>query len=50
MRIRKVGKVRDNLWYVGREESGAYILEGSEESMMISGGLSYLVSDILQQF
>lgn len=50
MRIRKVGKVRDNLWYIGREESGAYILEGSEESMMISGGLSYLVSDILQQF
>jgi glyoxylase-like metal-dependent hydrolase (beta-lactamase superfamily II) len=50
MRIRKAGKVRDRLWFLGREESGVYFLEGNDESMIINGGMSYIVSDLLRQF
>ena len=49
MRIRKPGKVFEGLWYLGREESGVYLLEGDRSTMIISGGMSYIVSDILQQ-
>jgi glyoxylase-like metal-dependent hydrolase (beta-lactamase superfamily II) len=50
MRIRKPGKVRDRVWFLGREESGIYILEGEDGSMLINGGMSYIVPDILRQF
>jgi len=50
MRIRKPGKIRDQLWLLGSEESCVYLLEGRDESMLVSGGLSYLVPDILKQF
>jgi len=50
MRIRKPGKVRDQLWFFGREESGIYLLEGEDGSMIISGGMSYIVPDLLHQF
>jgi glyoxylase-like metal-dependent hydrolase (beta-lactamase superfamily II) len=50
MRIRKPGKVREGIWFLGREESGVYLLEGNDSSMIVSGGMSYIVSDILQQF
>jgi glyoxylase-like metal-dependent hydrolase (beta-lactamase superfamily II) len=50
MRIRKPGKVREGIWCLGREESGVYLLEGDDSSMIVSGGMSYIVSDILQQF
>lgn len=50
MRIRKPGKVRERLWLLGREESGVYLLEGKEGSMIISGGMSYIVPDLLHQF
>jgi len=40
----------DNLWYLGRAESGVYLLDGSDGSMIISGGISYLVPHILRQF
>jgi glyoxylase-like metal-dependent hydrolase (beta-lactamase superfamily II) len=49
MRIRRPGKIRDGLWFLGREESCVYLLEGSETSMMVSGGMSYIVPDILDQ-
>jgi glyoxylase-like metal-dependent hydrolase (beta-lactamase superfamily II) len=49
VRIRKAGKVCDNLWYLGREESGVYLLEGLNESMIISGGMSFIIPDLLQQ-
>jgi glyoxylase-like metal-dependent hydrolase (beta-lactamase superfamily II) len=50
MRIRKPGKVRERIWFLGREESGVYLLEGNNGSMIVSGGMSYIVSDLLQQF
>jgi glyoxylase-like metal-dependent hydrolase (beta-lactamase superfamily II) len=50
MRIRKPGKVQERIWFLGREESGVYLLEGNNGSMIVSGGMSYIVSDLLQQF
>ena len=50
MRIREPGKIRDNLWYLGSEESAVYLLEGSDDSMLISGGMNYLVPVLLRQF
>ena len=49
MRIRKPGRVKEGLWFLGREETGVYLLEGKQESMIISGGMSYIVPDLLQQ-
>ena len=50
MRIRKAGRVRDQIWFLGREESGVYLLEGKDHAMILSGGMSYIVPDLLQQF
>jgi glyoxylase-like metal-dependent hydrolase (beta-lactamase superfamily II) len=49
MRIRHPGKVCERLWYLGREESGVYLLEGRDGFLVINGGLSYIVSDLLKQ-
>ena len=49
MRIREPGKVRDKLWLLGHETSGVYLMEGTEGSIIISGGVSCIVPAILQQ-
>ena len=49
MRIRKPGRVKEGLWFLGREETGVYLVEGGQEAMIISGGMSYIVPDLLQQ-
>jgi len=49
MRIRKPGKVREGVWCLGRKESGVYLLEGKDGSMIMSGGMSYIIPDILEQ-
>ena len=49
MRFRKAGKVADNLWYLGREEAGAYYLEGRNGAIMINGAMSYILPDVLAQ-
>jgi glyoxylase-like metal-dependent hydrolase (beta-lactamase superfamily II) len=43
------GKIRDGLWLLGREESCVYLLEGSQASMIVSGGLSLIVPDVIEQ-
>jgi glyoxylase-like metal-dependent hydrolase (beta-lactamase superfamily II) len=50
MRVRQPGKVRERLWRLGREESCVYVLEGNKESMIVNGGISYLMPDLLRQF
>lgn len=50
MRIRKPGKIYDGLWFLGREESCVYLLEGKNGSILINGGLSYIVPELLEQF
>jgi glyoxylase-like metal-dependent hydrolase (beta-lactamase superfamily II) len=49
MRVRKPGRVCDGIWFLGREESCVYLLEGSRSSMIVSGGLSYILPDVLEQ-
>jgi len=49
MRSQTPGKICDGLWYLGNPESGVYLLEGRNESMIISGGMSYIVPSILRQ-
>lgn len=49
MRIRTAGKITDDLWYLGREEAGVYLLEGKNESIIINGGISFILPDVLQQ-
>ncbi|MBW1979350.1 MAG: MBL fold metallo-hydrolase [Deltaproteobacteria bacterium] len=49
MKIRKPGKVRDGLWYLGRKESCIYLLQGQGESMVISGGMSYICPAVVEQ-
>ncbi|MGQ9645984.1 MAG: MBL fold metallo-hydrolase [Thermodesulfobacteriota bacterium] len=49
MRIRRPGRVSDHIWFLGREESGVYLLEGKDGAMIVSGGIGYIVPVILQQ-
>ena len=49
MRNREAGRVCDHLWYLGRQESGVYLLEGAESSIIVSGGMSYLAPVVLEQ-
>jgi glyoxylase-like metal-dependent hydrolase (beta-lactamase superfamily II) len=50
MRIQKPGRVQEGIWFLGRKETGVYLLEGRNGSMIISGGMSYIVPDLLEQF
>ena len=49
MRFRRAGRIADNLWYLGREESGTYYLEGKNGAIMINGGMSCILPDVLGQ-
>jgi glyoxylase-like metal-dependent hydrolase (beta-lactamase superfamily II) len=49
MRRRSAGRVHDRLWYLGRKESGVYLLEGDSSSLIVSGGMSYLAPMVLSQ-
>jgi len=49
MRYDTPGKITDGLWYLGHRESGVYLLEGSNESLIISGGTSYIVPAVMRQ-
>jgi 2-aminobenzoylacetyl-CoA thioesterase len=50
MQITIPGKINNRLWFLGRMESCIYLLEGARESILINGGLSFLVPEILHQF
>ena len=50
MRVRQAGKIIEGLWRLGREESCVYLLEGNKESMLVSGGMSYLAPTLIEQF
>ncbi len=49
MQSQTPGKVCDGLWYLGFFETGVYLLENSEEYMIISGGMSYILPTIILQ-
>jgi glyoxylase-like metal-dependent hydrolase (beta-lactamase superfamily II) len=50
VRIRSPGKIREGLWLLGTEEACVYLLEGERESIVISGGMYYIVPEVLRQF
>ncbi|WP_319409457.1 MBL fold metallo-hydrolase [uncultured Desulfosarcina sp.] len=50
MRLKKPGRIRDNLWFLGWEDSCVYLLVGRDGSILINGGVSGLVPDLLAQF
>ena len=49
MRSCSAGRIGDRLWYLGRKESGVYLLEGDACSLIVSGGMSYLAPVVLDQ-
>ncbi len=49
MRSCNPGRIAERLWYLGREESGIYLLEGDACSLIIGGGMSYLAPVVLDQ-
>ena len=49
MRFRKPGKIDSNLWYLGAEETGIYLLRGLHGTALINGGMSYILPDVLAQ-
>jgi glyoxylase-like metal-dependent hydrolase (beta-lactamase superfamily II) len=49
MRNRNAGRIGERLWYLGKEESGVYLLEGDACSLIISGGMSYLAPVVQNQ-
>jgi len=49
VRFRKPGKIDRNLWYLGAEESGIYLLRGRHGTALINGGMSYILPDVLTQ-
>lgn len=49
MRSHKTGKICDGLYYLGRKETGVYWLEGNGSAIIISGGMSYIAPDVVEQ-
>jgi glyoxylase-like metal-dependent hydrolase (beta-lactamase superfamily II) len=49
VRFRKPGKIYRNLWYLGAEESGVYFLRGDHGAVLINGGMSYILPDLLSR-
>jgi len=47
--ITKPGKITERIIFLGKFESCVYVVDGGKESVLIGGGLSYIVPDVLQQ-
>lgn len=50
MRVKQPGPILDCLWFLGWEDSCVYLLIGEKGMMLINGGVSALVPDLLHQF
>jgi len=44
------GKITERITFLGKFESCVYVVDGGAESVLIGGGLSYIVPDVVQQF
>lgn len=49
MRVRNPGKAAERVWFLGREESCIYLLQGDRDWMLVSGGMSYIIDEVLDQ-
>jgi glyoxylase-like metal-dependent hydrolase (beta-lactamase superfamily II) len=49
MVITQPGKVTDTITFLGRFESCVYLVDGGGESVLMGGGMAYIVPDLLRQ-
>ena len=49
MRSCEPSKICDSLWLLGHPESCVYLVEGQDESIIISGGMSYIAPAVVRQ-
>ena len=49
MKSEQPGQIVSGLWSLGRKESRVYLLQGSHDAVLISGGNSYILPDVLEQ-
>lgn len=49
MRIDKPGRVTDRIYFLGREESCVYLLQGEGEYALIGGGMAYAIPEVIGQ-
>ncbi len=49
MKREQPGLIEPGLWYLGRRESNVYLLKGDRDTILISGGMSYILPDVLEQ-
>ncbi len=49
MRVRTPGQILENFWFLGNEESCVYLLEGKSESILINGGTSVILPEVIEQ-
>lgn len=49
MHSQQPGQIQPDLWCLGRRESNVYLLKGHDDTILISGGLSYILPDVLKQ-
>ena len=43
------GRITERITFLGKFESCVYVVDGGEESVLLGGGLSYIVPDVVQQ-
>ena len=49
MKREQPGLIEPGLWCLGRRESNVYLLKGDRDTILISGGMSYILPDVLEQ-
>jgi glyoxylase-like metal-dependent hydrolase (beta-lactamase superfamily II) len=47
--ITKPGKITERITFLGRFESCVYLVDGGTENVLIGGGLTYIIPDVLKQ-
>jgi len=49
MQVTKPGKIQDGLWMFGRYRSCVHIMKNKNGYILINGGMSYILKDVLRQ-
>lgn len=49
MVITEPGRITEHITFLGRVESCIYLVDGGEESVIIGGGMAYMVPDVVEQ-
>ena len=49
MVITEPGRITEHITFLGRTESCMYLVDGADESIIIGGGMAYMVPDVVEQ-